>query len=106
MSGLNLVAGAQYDDWKGQIALDDADNVNVNKFLRSHGTLGEGDFLFGYELFMHPEAKWFDGKVDVTFYVGPDADSIREEKIPDMEILEFFKLFKRINIVAQSKYRK
>ncbi|MBS7836325.1 hypothetical protein B9T11_04980 [Wohlfahrtiimonas chitiniclastica] len=105
MTILNLTAAAQYDDWKGEVALDNADTNSIYNFVKNSEQWNDGDLLFGYELFMHPTGSSADGNVAVGFYVGPDTSNIRKITI-EIDIMDFLRLFKRISIVAESRYKK
>lgn len=103
MSNTNFTAGAQYDDWKGEIALDDED-INTltsylnNKLINGDVIVGIDTFFFGKELKRH-------GNIDVKVYVKNEQQYSSSYKKIDfsINIVDFFSLFKRVNLVASKK---
>ncbi|NIF34197.1 hypothetical protein F3J29_18900 [Enterobacter sp. Cy-643] len=84
-------AHVQYDDWKGSVAADSADQEDFSDFLRNKGMLNDGEVVKGISFY---SAERF---FDVEAYVFDDNQELRREKV-EMTFEEFFKTFKRFSI--------
>ncbi|WP_230350687.1 hypothetical protein [Lelliottia sp. WAP21] len=84
-------AHVQYDDWKGSVAADSADQEDFSDFLRDKGVLKEGEIVKGISFY---SAERF---FDVEAFVSDDEHGLRREKVK-MTIEEFFKTFKRFSV--------
>lgn len=61
-------AHVQYDDWKGSVAADSADQEDFSDFLRDKGVLKEGEIVKGISFY---SAERF---FDVEAFVSDDVD--------------------------------
>ncbi|NSX04797.1 hypothetical protein [Cupriavidus gilardii] len=100
-------AGVQYDDWRGQVAADDADLAGIRDYVRESGLIKDGDTVVGVTFYAGGE-----NFISISALVvrGHRADEFEEalqhpeRKLPlesvdlDLSISEFFKHFKRFNI--------
>ena len=84
-------AHVQYDDWKGSVAADSADQEDFSDFLRDKGVLKEGEIVKGISFY---SAEHF---FDVEAFVSDDEHGLRREKVK-MTLEEFFKTFKRFSV--------
>lgn len=84
-------AHVQYDDWKGSVAADSADQEDFSDFLRDKGILKEGEIVKGISFY---SAERF---FDVEAFVSDDEHGLRREKVK-MTLEEFFKTFKRFSV--------
>lgn len=89
-------AVAQYDDWKGSVAADGADQNDFSEFLRAKGILKQGEIVKGISFY---SAEHF---FDVEAYVTDDQHGLRKERV-EMTLEEFFKTFKRFSIKISRK---
>lgn len=102
MSTENLVAGTQYNDWQGQIALDDQDFKGIREYLKNN--LNNKDVVIGIDTFFHGESLNRNEKIEVKAYITSEELEGKYKAIKfEIELKDFFKLFKRINITASRK---
>lgn len=103
MTKLNLSAETQYDDYIGSIAFDDEDIQDLNSYLQKENLIEEREFILGFEVFLHPKHLSKDQNIDVSIHLGGDAsENVRQLEIA-IGLIDFLKLFKRVNFVAQIK---
>ena len=84
-------ANTQYNDYKGTVAADRADQDSFSDFLRVKGILKEGEIVKGISFY---SAERF---FDVEAYVTDDQHGLRRERV-EITLDEFFKTFKRFSI--------
>ncbi|MEX0496639.1 hypothetical protein AB3X31_25910 [Raoultella terrigena] len=84
-------ASAQYNDWKGSVAADRADQDSFSDFLRDKGILNDREIVKGISFF---SAENF---FSVQAYITDEEYGLRRDSV-DMTIEEFFKTFKRFSI--------
>ncbi|MGR7513305.1 hypothetical protein ACU60F_01775 [Klebsiella aerogenes] len=84
-------ANTQYNDYKGTVAADRADQDSFSDFLRAKGILKEGEIVKGISFY---SAERF---FDVEAYVTDDQQGLRRERV-EITLDEFFKTFKRFSI--------
>ena len=84
-------AAAQYDDWKGGVAADDADLRNFSDYFRKKGILPEGQIVKGISFY---SAENF---LTIDALVTDEEFGLRQIPV-DLTIEEFFKCFKRFSI--------
>ena len=102
MSTETLNAGTQYNDWKGQIALDDQDFKGITEYLKNK--LNNKDVVIGIDTFFHGESLSRREKIEVKAYITNEELEGKYKAIKfEIELEDFFKLFKRINITASRK---
>lgn len=89
-------ASAQYDDWKGSVAADGADQNDFSEFLRVKGILKRDEIVKGISFY---SAERF---FDVEAYVTDEQHGLRRERV-EMTLEEFFKTFKRFSIKISRK---
>lgn len=89
-------AAAQYDDWKGSVAADGADQDDFSEFLRVKGILKQDEIVKGISFY---SAERF---FDVEAYVTDEQHGLRRERVK-MTLEEFFKTFKRFSIKISRK---
>lgn len=102
MSTTTFTAGVQYDDWRGDIALDDEDFNNLRKYLTQQNKIADGHVITGFKTYMHGDILKKDRKIGVDIYLQKGTGEYTEEKI-ELDIEQFFGFFKRINITASRK---
>ena len=109
---MRFKAGVQYGDWKGTAAADNADFSAMSKYLQQAGLLGTSEFLVGFEVYVGEtrgtEPPFFSSRAFIIqsgdFETAKEAvDSQNplpvEAKDLDLKLADFFKLFKRFNLV-------
>jgi hypothetical protein len=102
MSTETLNAGTQYNDWQGQIALDDQDFKGIREYLENN--LDSNDKVIGIDTFFHGESLNRNEEIEVKIYVTNEKLEGKYRAIKfEIKLEEFFKLFKRINITASRK---
>ena len=84
-------AHVQYDDWKGSVAADGADQEDFSDFLRDNGVLKAGEIVKGISFF---SAERF---FDVEAYILDQAGELRKENVK-ITLGDFFNKFKRFSI--------
>ncbi|WP_429036845.1 hypothetical protein [Aeromonas media] len=97
-----LIAGAQYDDWKGTSSFDDSDDKSLSLYTRKKGLISGSDVIFGIELFHHAVSNEFSIKLhfsDKNFDEFKSLCRVLEAVEFNMPIGDFFGLFKRASIV-------
>ncbi|NVJ62198.1 MAG: hypothetical protein HWE27_17560 [Gammaproteobacteria bacterium] len=106
-------ASVQYNDFKGSVAADNADQVSATKWLMENGHLDiDTECVLGIEASVGEVHGQFNGQVSVSFFIGKQIEQgdVREEPIEvkrvslSMAINEFIALFKRFNVcIAKEK---
>ncbi|PKQ47921.1 hypothetical protein CXH12_19155 [Citrobacter portucalensis] len=96
MEKKHFKAAAQYDDWKGSVAADGADQNDFSEFLRVKGILKQDEIVKGISFY---SAEHF---FDVEAYVTDKQHGLRRERV-EMTLEEFFKTFKRFSIKISRK---
>ena len=91
MTKEHFKASTQYNDYKGTVAADRADQDSFSDFLRAKGILKEGEIVKGISFY---SAERF---FDVEAYVTDDQHGLRRERV-EITLDEFFKTFKRFSI--------
>jgi hypothetical protein len=91
MESENFKASAQYDDWKGTAAADDADQDDFSGYLRGIGKLTQNEVVVGISFYSAPNF------THVNAFISDDADRIRRITVP-MSVEDFFKKFKRFSV--------
>lgn len=84
-------ASAQYNDWQGTAAADDADQDDFSDYLRLIGKMDGQDRLLGISFYSAPNF------THVNAFISDDNDKIRRIAVP-MSVDDFFKKFKRFSI--------
>ena len=107
----NFKASAQYDDWKGTAAADDADQNSMSRYLDAKGLKTANQFLIASSLWVSAQS------VSITAYLfdKPDYDTVSAAldaitgPIPvhkvDVEVSleEYFAFFKRFSVMHTKK---
>ncbi|MDE2825845.1 MAG: hypothetical protein OXL40_00875 [Bacteroidota bacterium] len=106
-----FVARAQYDNWKGAIAVDDhAGDTDIRRWLEQAGQLDENDFVCGIEIHReYPGGEYRDPFISVLIFEAKNGRTFREaveggEGIPlkklylNMSLQDFLSKFKRLDI--------
>ncbi|HCG7925592.1 hypothetical protein [Vibrio parahaemolyticus] len=105
-------ASVQYGDWKGTCAADDADTVGASTWLKDNNHMSDDEFLIGVKMFAGENHGEHRDPVSVSFMILPlESGQTVEQKIStsdgpvevkvvrvDMDIQEFFALFKRFEV--------
>lgn len=100
MSIESLNASTQYNDWQGDIALDDMDFTGIRNYLDKK--LQNKDVIIGIDTYFHGDH--LDKNITVKAYVTNEELEGKYKVIKfEIKIEEFFKLFKRINLTASRK---
>lgn len=102
MTSKNLNAQTQYNDWLGEIALDDQDFKGIREHLKNK--LQDRDIIIGIDTYFLGEFLDKNEKIEVKAYVTNKdlGEKVREVKF-EIDLEMFFKLFKRIHITASRK---
>ena len=109
-------ASVQYNDWEGTSAADSADQVNPSKWLRDNGHLQDGEFLLGLKMYTDENYGTHTDPVYVDFLIAIHGDyesvksmidssdgSIEVKCVTvDMNLSDFFALFKRFEVALSS----
>ena len=107
-----IKASAQYDDWNGTSAADDADHLSLTSKLRADGLVSDDDFVVAVELYI---GETHGGRVGspsiavlvVPLGVGQTVDQyisgarrpeLRRISLEGMSLVEFLGLFKRFAV--------
>lgn len=109
-------ANVQYDDWKGTAAADSADRRALGDYLRNAGLIKDGEFLVGFEAYIGEMAGEDDPYFSARAFVMEAGEyetgaqkAATEDPLPvhvrplEIGLLDFFKLFKRFDIVLTLK---
>jgi len=91
MESENFKASAQYNDWKGTAAADDADQDDFSDYLRDIGKLSNTEVVVGISFYSAPNF------TNVNAFISDGADGLRRITVP-MSVDDFFKKFKRFSI--------
>lgn len=87
----NFKASAQYNDWKGTAAADDADQNDFSDYLQSIGKLADHEIVVGISFYSAPNF------AHVNAFISDGAECLRRITVP-IGIAEFFEKFKRFSI--------
>lgn len=87
----NFKASAQYNDWKGTAAADDADQDDFSDYLRSIGKLAEHEIVVGISFYSAPNF------THINAFISDGQDGLRRITVP-MSVADFFQKFKRFSI--------
>lgn len=91
MQNEHFKASTQYNDYKGTIAADRADQDSFSDFLREQGILKDGEIVKGISFY---NAEHF---FDVQAYILDQAGELRRENVK-ITLGDFFNKFKRFSI--------
>jgi hypothetical protein len=108
----NFKANVQYGDWKGTAAADNADFEAMSGHLQKVGLLSSSEFLVGFEAYVGTPTlnsdPYFSASafiVEAGDYEGSLQKVLAQEPVEvfrkelELGILDFFKLFKRFDLV-------
>ena len=101
-----LIAGTQYNDWKGDIAFDDADFSDLSGYAKNKGHIKGSDVIFGVEAFYLDVSKEFSVRIyvsDKPFDEVKKYDEKLHEVEFDLPLSDFFSLFKRVSLAFSRK---
>ncbi|MGL6316656.1 hypothetical protein [Vibrio sp. WXL103] len=96
-----LIASVQYDDWKGSVALDDADDLDVTQYAKDQGKIPQEALIVGVDAYFHSISNEFSVKLYYSTESLRDVDVVPnnfQTVSLDIPAVEFLKLFKRVNI--------
>jgi hypothetical protein len=113
----NFKASVQYDDLLGSVAADKADKNGPSKWLSEKKLIEEGELVVGISMYSGENHGTHQDPVYVTFLV---TDLKGYENVPemldsidgpiqvrtidvDMNLTDFFALFKRFNVTLSTK---
>ncbi|MEL5596358.1 hypothetical protein QDR00_21920 [Serratia ureilytica] len=91
MEKIHFKASVQYDDWKGSVAADGADQEDFSDLLRAKGILKEGEVVKGISFYSGGRF------LSVSAFITDEEYGLRKEHI-EITLEEFFKTFKRFSI--------
>ncbi|HBQ1077028.1 hypothetical protein [Klebsiella pneumoniae] len=91
MQNEHFKASTQYNDFKGTVAADRADQGSFSDFLRARGILKQDEIVKGISFF---SAENF---FDVEAYIFDQAGELRRETVK-ITLTDFFNTFKRFSI--------
>lgn len=109
-------ASVQYDDLKGSVAADNADKGDTKDFLKREGHIIDGEFVVGIRMSAGANHGKHKNPVSVSFLVSElkgyknvpemieaSGESIELREIQlDMDLVEFFTLFKRFELTLSN----
>lgn len=109
-------ASVQYNDLKGSVAADDADQTDARKYLEEKGLINDGEFIVGISMWAGENHGKHDDPVSVRFLVSDlkgyadlphmldtEGEGVGLREIQqDMNLLDFFALFKRLELTLSS----
>lgn len=107
-----FLASAQYDDFKGTVAADNADHTSAYDWLKENGHIERHEILLGIKMFAGENHGKQEEPVRVRFYVaslGDDRSMSEMEEADDittnlrtvetdMSLHDFFGLFKQFSV--------
>lgn len=108
-------ASVQYNDLKGSVAADRADQVDATKWLRDNGHTSDEEYVLGIRMWAGENHGVHKDPVSVTFLVSElrgyssipemlennNPVHVREIRV-DMSISEFLALFKRFEVTLSN----
>lgn len=97
-------ASVQYNDLKGSVAADRADNESLGSYLEGQKLISDDEFVCAFRFGFHGNHGDPVEKPGIVVYVMESGErdapkSIRPIEL-DITISEFFKYFKRFDVVA------
>lgn len=106
-------AGTQYNDFTGTVAADRSDNLSFNDLLKGRRLIRDGEQIVGFEIVFNENADEPIEAPGIVVYLGQGStiakvaeqrknDSViklRVVEVFDLPIAEFFKYFKRFNVM-------
>ncbi len=109
-------ASVQYNDLKGSVAADNADQTDASKYLKDKGLINDDEFIIGIRMWAGENHGKHDDPVSVRFLVSdlkgypdlPDMLNAEGEGVglreiqQDMDLLDFFALFKRLELTLST----
>jgi hypothetical protein len=110
-----LEASAQYDDWVGTAAADNQTPAGIERHLREHGLMKEGQFLMGFTVdvsemggrekptinaLISDEAGTYD---DIQPKLAGRRTLLLHRVSVEISLTEFLRLFARFNLVLTKK---
>lgn len=109
-------ASVQYNDLKGSVAADNADKTDAREYLKDKGLINDGEFIIGIRMWAGENHGKHDDPVSVRFLVSdlkgypdlPDMLDAEGEGVglreiqQDMNLLDFFALFKRLELTLST----
>lgn len=112
----NFKASVQYGDLKGSVAADNADMTDASKWLSDNGHMIDGEFVIGIRMWAGENHGSHEDPVSVTFLVSdlkghdniPEMIQASDEPLQvkeirvDMNITDFFALFKRVEVTLSN----
>lgn len=116
MSTDKFSASAQYNDFTGTAAADQADLSAASDWLKKTGVISRDELLVGYEMYVSPVLSGTSGTITIsttfllartdtldTFAERVKAGDVAVRKITrDLSPVEFFSLFKRFSVTLSS----
>ena len=116
MSTERFVASVQYNDWKGTAAADSSDSNTAKRWLDEKDLRKSDEFLVGISVYVGQNYGTHKDPIQVTFLLatreshdGVEAKvrtgepiSVRKVRA-DMNLTEFFGLFKRFSVNISSR---
>ena len=111
-----FTASVQYNDLKGSVAADNADQNDARKYLKDKGLINDDEFIIGIRMWAGENHGKHDDPVSVRFLISdlkgysdlPDMLNAEGEGVglreiqQDMDLLDFFALFKRLELTLST----
>lgn len=112
----NFKASVQYNDLKGSVAADNADNNDAHKWLVEKGLIHAGEHVLGIRMWAGENHGTHRDPVSVTFLISElqghrnipemiqaSGDPLQVKEIcVEMNIADFFGLFKRFEVTLSN----
>lgn len=112
----NYVASTQYNDFIGTSAADKSDTESFQEYLKSNNLIVSDEFLVGYEIVFNENSgrsipnpgivAWVTkglSRDDVDRDAQTNGFCLRAIDVQNLTIADFFKYFKRFNVVLSIK---
>lgn len=109
-------ASAQYNDLKGTVAADRADQNDASKWLKENGHINDNELVLGIEIFIGENHGKHEDPIYVSFLVSelhgytsipellestPEPIQVRKIQL-QMDTADFFALFKRFSVTLST----
>ena len=110
-------AGVSYGDFKGSVAADEADSSGLHEWLKNRQLISDDEYILGIEMAIGENHGVHQDPVYVSFFMSdlkghndiPEmlnscGDSVElTKKDVQMDLAEFFGLFKRFNVTLSRR---
>lgn len=106
-------ASTQYNDYKGTVAADRSDSLSFQDYLKQNELISDGEYLVGYEIVFNENSGQPIPNPGIVAFVGQGGSiadvadqrtqdgvvKLRAVEVFNLPIAEFFRFFKRFNVM-------